>query len=58
MKVQGTYNGLKMNGAYQLLVYGNLLDTRKNTTVTNKNANLQINADKTEYTFMSCQQNI
>jgi hypothetical protein len=63
-RVQVNQDGLKQNGAYQLLVYAddiNILRTRVNTNqkntevfavATNENG-LELNADKTKYMIMS-----
>jgi hypothetical protein len=63
MKVQVNQNVLKLNGAHQLLVYGdvNILGgsvhtVRKNAealVVTYKETGLEVNADKTKYMVMS-----
>jgi F0F1-type ATP synthase alpha subunit len=62
-------DGLKLNGAHQHLVYGddvNILGgsihtVKKNTEAlvfANKEAGLEVNADKTKYMFMSRDQNV
>jgi len=67
-KVQVNQNGLKLNGARQLLFYAddvNILSRsvhtiKKNTealVVANKEAGIEVNADKTKYTVMSRDQN-
>ena len=61
-------NGLKLNGAYQLLVYvddvnmldGSVQTIKKNTealVVARKEIRLEVNADNTKYMVMSQNQN-
>jgi len=67
-KVQVNQDGLKLNGTRQLLVYaydvrilgGSLHTIKKNTealVAANKEARLEVNADKTKYMVMSRDQN-
>jgi len=68
MKAQVNQCGLKLNGAYQLLVYaddvnilgGSVHTIEENTeslVVASKEIGLEVNADKTKYVFMPQDQN-
>jgi hypothetical protein len=63
-RIQVNYDGLKLNGTYQLLVYaddvnmlgGSVHNINKNAEallMTSKDTGLKINADKTKYIFIS-----
>ena len=63
-RAQVNQDGLKLNGAHQLLVYaddvnmlgGSIHTIKKNTealAVTSKEIGLEVNADKTKYMVMS-----
>jgi hypothetical protein len=64
-RVQVNQDGLKLNGTHQILVYvntlgGSLRNIKKNKealVVPSKENRLEVNADKTEYTVMSRDQN-
>jgi hypothetical protein len=67
-RVQVNQDGLKLNGAHQLLVYaddvdilgGSVHNMKKNAetlVVANKDTGLAVNADKTKYMDMSQYQN-
>jgi hypothetical protein len=67
-KVQKNQVGLKLNGTHQLLAYGddedmlgNNIDTVKKRTETlsdaSKEVDLEVNAEKTKYMFLSLHQN-
>jgi hypothetical protein len=66
--VQANEEGLKLNGTHQLLVYadnvnilgGSVHAIKKNTeavVVASKEIGLEVNAEKTKYMVMSCNQN-
>ena len=67
-RVQVNQNGFKLNGTHQLLVYaddvnilgGSVYTIKENAealVVASKEIRLEINADKTKYTFMSRDKN-
>ena len=67
MRVQVNQDGLKLNGTHQLLVYadddnilgGSIHIIKQNTealVVASKEIGLDVNADKTKYTFLSREQ--
>ena len=68
-RVQVKQDGLKLNGTYQLLVYADDVNIWGRTVLTiekstedlvdgSKETRLEVNADKTEYTVMSRDQNV
>jgi hypothetical protein len=55
--VQDKQDGFKLNGTYQLLVYGEVYNHIETLVAASKQTGLEVNAYKTKYVVMSRYQN-